>query len=141
MPPASIRYFTEDTDFTLPHPRKTARWLKEVAGREKTALGEITVIFCSDTYLADMNRRFLRHDYYTDILTFDNRDGKGPLTGDIFISIDRVRDLAAQFGVAFDEELHRVLVHGMLHLIGYSDKTGPKKKLMKKKEDAYLSLR
>ncbi|MDV3307237.1 MAG: rRNA maturation RNase YbeY [Cyclobacteriaceae bacterium] len=141
MPSAAIRYFSEDTDFTIPHPRKTARWLKSVARDEKVELGEINFIFCSDGYLIDLNRRYLQHDYYTDILTFDNRIGVEPITGDIYISVDRVKDNANQFGVGFIDELHRVMVHGILHLIGYSDTTPSKKKVMKKKEDAYLSLR
>jgi probable rRNA maturation factor len=141
MPAGAIRYFSEDTDFTIPHPRKTASWLKVVAKREKAVLGEINYIFCSDSYLLDLNRRYLQHDYYTDILTFDNSGGEGPLAGDIYISVDRVRDNAKQFGVSFDEELHRVMVHGILHLIGYTDTSPSRKKAMKKKEDAYLSLR
>jgi rRNA maturation RNase YbeY len=141
MPAAAIRYFSEDTDFTIPHPRKTARWLRSVANREKTDLGEINFVFCSDAYLLGLNRRYLQHDYYTDILTFDNSSGEGPLMGDIYISVDRVRDNAKRFGVSFDEELHRVMVHGILHLIGYTDTSPSKKTAMKKKEDAYLSLR
>ncbi|MFO7256065.1 MAG: rRNA maturation RNase YbeY [Bacteroidota bacterium] len=141
MPAAAIRYFSEDTDFILPHPRKTTRWLKAVASAEKVDLGEINFVFCSDDYLLDLNRRYLQHDYYTDILTFDSGGGEGLLMGDIYISVDRVRDNAKQFGVSFDEELHRVIVHGVLHLIGYTDTTPAKKKAMKKKEDAYLSLR
>lgn len=141
MPAAAVRYFSEDTDFTIPHPRKTTRWINAVADREKVTLGEINFIFCSDAYLIDLNRRYLRHDYYTDILTFDNRIGEGPLTGDIYISIERVGDNASCFGVTFDDELHRVMVHGILHLIGYSDASPSRKKVMKKKEDAYLSLR
>lgn len=141
MPRAAIRYFSEDTNFTIQHPRTTARWLKSVASHEKVELGEINFIFCSDAYLADLNREYLSHDYYTDILTFDNMSGDEPISGDIYISVDRVRDNAAGFGVSFDEELHRVMVHGILHLIGYSDKSMTKRKVMKKKEDAYLSLR
>ena len=140
MPAAAIRYFSEDTDFTIPHPRKTAQWLKRVAAQEEVELGEINFIFCSDAYLLDLNRRYLQHDYYTDILTFDNSVGEGPIMGDIYISVDRVRDNAGQFGVPFNQELHRVLVHGILHLIGYTDTTPAKMKAMKKKEDAYLSL-
>src|SRR5690606_1277094 len=141
MPAAAIRYFSEDTNFSIPYPRKTSRWLNDVARREKTEIREINYIFCSDPYLLDLNRRYLQHDYYTDILTFDNSGGEGPLAGDIYISVDRVRDNAKQFGVSFDEELHRVMVHGILHLIGYTDTSPSRKKAMKKKEDAYLSLR
>lgn len=141
MPPPGIRFFTEQTEFSLPHPRKTTRWLKLVAGKEKASVGELNYIFCTDPYLHDINKRFLKHDTYTDIITFDNSTTPGSIEGDIYISLDRVRENAGKYNVTFDEELHRVMVHGVLHLAGYADKSLSEKQLMKKKEDAYLSLR
>lgn len=141
MPRPGIRFFNEQTEFSLPHPRKTSQWLKLVAGKEKTSIGELNYIFCSDPYLHDINRKFLNHDTYTDIITFDNSTVRGVIEGDVFISLDRVKENAEKYNVTFDEELHRVMVHGVLHLIGYTDKSPLEKQRMKKKEDAYLSLR
>lgn len=141
MPRAGIRFFNEQTQFSLPHPRKTARWLRLVATDEKASIGEVNYIFCSDAYLHTINKKYLKHDTYTDIITFDNSTTRNVLEGDIFISLDRVRENAAKYEVTFDEELHRVMVHGVLHLTGYTDKTPSQKQSMKKKEDAYLSLR
>lgn len=141
MPPPGIRFFAEQIEFSLPHPRKTTRWLKLVADREKASIGELNYIFCTDPYLHDINQKYLRHNTYTDIITFDNSTTKDSWAGDIFISLDRVRDNAQKYHVPFDEELHRVMVHGVLHLAGYTDKSPSEKQLMKKKEDAYLSLR
>ena len=137
----SIRFFTEDITFKLPHPRKTTAWIKIAILKEKYCLGEINYVFCSDEHLLKMNIEYLNHKTLTDIITFDNSDEHGVIEGDIFISIDRVRDNAAKFNADFDAELHRVLIHGILHLAGYSDKTPEQKAAMRKKEDAYLSLR
>lgn len=104
-------------------------------------MGELNYIFCTDPYLHNINRRFLKHDTYTDIITFDNSTVQDFIEADIYISLDRVRENARKFNVTFDEELHRVMVHGLLHLAGYGDKSPSEKVLMKKKEDAYLSLR
>lgn len=141
MPSPEIRFFAEQIDFSLPHPRKTSRWIKLVADKENAPVGELNFIFCDDGYLHNLNLRYLQHDTYTDIITFDNSTTAGTMAGDVFISIDRVRENASKFKVPFDEELHRVIVHGLLHLIGYSDKTAPQRLAMREKEDAYLSLR
>lgn len=141
MPSPEIRFFAEQIEFSLPHPRKTSRWIKLVAAEENATIGELNFIFCSDGYLHDINMRYLQHDTYTDIITFDNSITPDNIAGDVFISIDRVRENASNFKVPFDEELHRVIVHGVLHLLGYSDKTAPQRLAMKEKEDAYLSLR
>lgn len=141
MPSPEIRFFTEEIEFSLPHPRKTSRWVKLVADAENASVGALNFIFCNDAYLHDINVRFLKHDTYTDIITFDSSTAPGDIAGDVFISVDRVRENAAKFNVPFDEELHRVIVHGVLHLLGYSDKTVPQRAAMRKKEDAYLSLR
>ena len=114
-------------------------WLSEVATKENKELGELNIIFCSDDYLLQMNRDHLDHDYYTDIITFDYVDGT-LLAGDLFISIDRVKDNAASFKVEMQQELLRVVVHGFLHLAGYGDKTEQEEKEMRLKENTYLEI-
>ena len=111
-----------------------------VAGSEVRRVGDISIIFCSDNYILDVNMRYLQHDYFTDIITFDYCEGDR-LSGDLFISIDSVRENALYYGAEFGDELNRVMVHGLLHLIGYDDHTEEEKKVMRAKEDYYLSLR
>lgn len=137
----SLHFFEEEVDFKLPNPRKTSNWIKESIKKEKKKLVELNYIFCSDKYLREINIQYLKHKTYTDIVTFDTSEGPGLIQGDIFISIDRVRENAAKFNTEFEEEIHRVIIHGVLHLLGYSDKNSRKKSIMRKKEDAYLSLR
>jgi probable rRNA maturation factor len=136
----SIHFFTEDIVFNLSHPRKTTQWIKAAIVKEKKKLEELNYIFCSDDYLLRLNKDYLNHKTLTDIITFDNSENSGLIQGDIFISIDRVRENAIQFNKPFIEEVRRVIIHGALHLIGYSDKGVAQKALMRKKEDAYLSL-
>ena len=135
-----IRYFSEDIKFVLKDKLSNNRWLKMVAGSEIRTIGDINIIFCSDNYILDVNMRYLQHDYFTDIITFDYCEGK-KLSGDLFISIDSVRENALAYGAEFDEELHRVMVHGLLHLIGYDDHTPEEEKQIHEKEDYYLKLR
>ena len=135
-----IRYFNEDIHFVLKDKLVNNRWLKLVAGSEIRVIGDVNIIFCSDKYILDVNLRYLHHDYYTDIITFDYCEGK-KLSGDLFISIDTVRENALEYGVEFDDELHRVMVHGLLHLIGYDDHTPEEEKIIHEKEDYYLKLR
>ncbi len=135
-----IRYFNEDIRFVLKDKLVNNRWLKLVAGSEIRSIGDVNIIFCSDKYILDVNLRYLHHDYYTDIITFDYCEGK-KLSGDLFISIDTVRENALEYGVEFDDELHRVMVHGLLHLIGYDDHTPEEEKIIHEKEDYYLKLR
>jgi len=137
----SLHFFEEEISFKLPHPRKTSNWIKKSIKKEKKELIELNFIFCSDEYLKGINMQFLNHKTYTDIVTFDTSEDSGFIQGDIFISVDRVRENAIKFNTEFEEELHRVIIHGVLHLIGYSDKGIQKKSAMRKKEDAYLSLR
>jgi rRNA maturation RNase YbeY len=113
-------------------------WLEKVVVEEAKSTGEITVIFCSDEYLLELNRKYLNHDYYTDIITFDYSDGTN-VSGDLFISVDRVYDNAQGLGLDRATELKRVCVHGALHLCGYGDKSEPESLLMRQKEDYYLS--
>ena len=135
-----IRYFNEDIRFVLKDKLVNNRWLKLVAGSEIRSIGDVNIIFCSDKYILDVNLRYLHHDYYTDIITFDYCEGK-KLSGDLFISIDTVRENALEYGVEFDDELHRVMVHGLLHLIGYDDHNPEEEKIIHEKEDYYLKLR
>lgn len=135
-----IRYYCEDIKFIFKNKLANNRWLKMVAGSEVKTLGDISIIFCSDNYILDVNIRYLHHDYFTDVITFDYCEGDR-LSGDLFISVDSVRENSIEFGTDFDEELHRVIVHGLLHLIGYDDHTPEDQKVMRAKEDYYLSLR
>ncbi len=135
-----VSYFTEDITFPFKLKRLTSKWLKFVAHSEARRLGDISIIFCSDQYILDVNRKYLNHDYYTDIITFDYCEGD-LLSGDLFISIDSVRENAAFYGTAFENELNRVIVHGVLHLIGYDDHTEEEIAQMRSKEDFYLLQR
>ena len=135
-----VRYYCEDIKFEFKNKLANNRWLRMVAGSEIKTLGDISIIFCSDNYILDVNIRYLHHDYFTDVITFDYCEGN-KLSGDLFISIDSVRENAIEFGTEFDEELHRVIVHGLLPLIGYDDHTPEDQKVMREKEDYYLGLR
>lgn len=137
-----ITFFAEDTDFVLPHKQKVREWIGSVIKNEGFArISELNFIFCSDDYLLEVNKEYLNHDTYTDIITFDSSEVENVIAGDIFISIDRIRDNAAKFQVSDKDELHRVIVHGILHLCGYSDKTKTEKMRMTEKENEYLSIR
>lgn len=136
-----IHYFSNQIDFKLKNQRKTTLWIASVAKKEKKAIGEISYVFCSDEYLLSLNQQFLKHNTFTDIMTFDYSEGKKELSGEIYVSIDRVADNAAKFKTDFQDELHRVMIHGVLHLAGYKDKKSVEKALMRKKEEACLSLR
>ena len=135
-----VSYFKEDTSFAFKEKRLTSRWLKFVAQAEAKKLGDIGIIFCSDNYILDVNIKYLGHDYYTDIITFDYCEGDR-LSGDLFISIDSVRENASFYGVDFPTELNRVIVHGLLHLIGYDDHSEEDIAMMRSKENYYLGLR
>jgi len=135
-----ISYFSEDIDFTLKRKTKNNQWLRLVAESEIRRIGQISIIFCSDNYILDVNQKYLGHDYFTDIITFDYCEGDR-LSGDLFVSIDSVRENALEYGSSFEEELSRVMVHGVLHLIGYDDHTDEDIAVMRKKENYYLSLK
>ena len=129
----------EDVDDLSLNDIDLTNWISKVCITENYNLGDISLIFCSDEYLLDINRTHLDHDYYTDIITFDYTDNQ-IVSGDLFISIDRVRDNASDFNVSFEHELHRVIIHGVLHLCGYKDKSDDEEKLMRTKENNALSL-
>lgn len=136
-----IRFYNEDTPFSLKEKARVKRWLKELATREGRLIGDINIIFCSDTYLLNINRRFLSHDYYTDIITFDTCE-ENILNGDLFISVDTVRANADEYACGcFSEELNRVMAHGVLHLIGYDDHSEEEQRQMRSKENEYLALK
>ena len=111
-----------------------------VAGSEMRRLGAINIIFCSDPYILEVNLKYLQHDYFTDIITVDYCE-KDILSGDLFISIDSVRENARYYGTAFEDELDRVMVHGLLHLIGYDDHTEEEIAVMRQKENYYLEMK
>ena len=129
--------FNYETDFNLKNETTTEKWILEAVDEEGFEVGEINYIFCNDEYLHKINVEFLQHDTLTDIISFDYTLGK-LIGGDIFISIERVKDNAKDFNVSFEEELHRVLIHGILHYMGYKDKTDEEKQLMRAKENYYL---
>jgi rRNA maturation RNase YbeY len=135
----SIQYCSEDISIPKFQKRKVTRWIKETIISEDKTLGDITFIFCSDSYLLEVNKQYLNHDYYTDIITFDYVEGN-LVSGDIFISCDRVKENAAEFKTGFDNELMRIVIHGVLHLLGYKDKNKKDKLLMTQKEDFYLNV-
>ena len=133
-----INYYYE-TDFVLENEGDIENWVYRVVSSEQKSLGDVSFIFCDDEYLLNINRRFLNHDYYTDIISFDNTMGT-EINGDIFISIERVKDNASEFSVTFVEELHRVIIHGVLHFCGYKDKSDSEEKEMRAKENEKLRL-
>jgi probable rRNA maturation factor len=137
----AIQFFEEDITYKLKNKTRLRQWINETITAEGYRLQELTYIFCSDAYLLQINQQYLDHDTYTDIITFDNSENKGDIVGDIFISIPRIRENAASFRVTETDELHRVIIHGALHLLGYKDKTAAAKKKMTEKEDYYLAKR
>jgi rRNA maturation RNase YbeY len=134
---SKINFFTEDIKFILRDKTAIRRWLFDAAAKEGCKVGEINIIFCSDAELLKYNKTYLHHDTLTDIITFDTSEDK-TLSGDIFISIERVCENAMKFKVSENQELKRVMVHGILHLCGYKDKTVNDRKKMQEKEDEYL---
>lgn len=135
-----IQFHTEDTTFNLQETDKIQKWLTETAQREGSQIASLSFIFCSDDYLYDMNVEYLNHDTLTDVITFQYSEPNTDIEGDIFISIDRIKENATQFEVSFEHELFRVMIHGTLHLLGYKDKTQEDKTLMTIKENFYLNL-
>jgi len=131
--------FNYETDFTLENEEAISSWLSKVVVSEDKKLGEINYIFCDDNYLLKINLEYLNHDTLTDIISFDYSMGN-ELNGDVFVSIERVQDNANDFKVSFEEELKRVLVHGILHYCGYKDKTKEDEQLMRSKEDEKLAM-
>lgn len=136
----AVQFFSADARPPAFPKTKLKSFLKVLFKNEGKQLGELNYVFCSDEYLLDINRRFLNHDYYTDIITFDISENKTEVTGEIYISIDRVKDNAVQLQQTTQRELLRVILHGALHLCGYKDKTKTQQKVMRQKEDDYLLM-
>lgn len=134
----AISYSSVDTRQTIEGKRLVNQWLKGVIESENKKLDTITIVLCTDDYILKVNREFLQHDYFTDIITFDDSQGER-LSGDLLISIDTVRSNAAEYGVSYRTELMRVVVHGVLHLCGYKDKSDSEAKQMREKENFYLA--
>ena len=146
---SSIQFFYQSISFSLKKKSRIKKTILALIRKEKKKAGDISFIFCSDNYLLALNKKFLKHDTLTDVITFpyaspltplQRRGEKGALSAEIFISIPRVKENAKKFGVLFENELRRVMIHGALHLCGYKDKTATLKKKMRKREDYYLKL-
>ena len=135
-----VSYFCEDINFTFKGKLLNNRWLKMVVESEIKKLGDLSIIFCSDNYILDVNMKYLQHDYFTDIITFDYCESN-IVSGDLFISVDSVRENSILYGTEFEDELDRVMVHGVLHLLGYDDHSDTDVALMREKENYYISLK
>jgi probable rRNA maturation factor len=135
-----ISFFTEEIKFNLPQKLKAKKWLQAVANNYGKKIGDLNYIFCTDDYLLEINKQYLNHDFYTDIITFDQSESDKIIDGEIYISIDRVVENASTIKVNFEDELNRVLVHGVLHLIGFKDKTKEEEQTMRLLENEMLLL-
>ena len=136
----AVIYFAEDFKMPAIKNRETTDWIRRVASGYGKKCGDIAYIFCSDEKILEVNKAYLQHDYYTDVITFDYTEGD-KISGDIFISVDTVRSNAEQFGTDYDEELHRIVIHGVLHLCGINDKGPGEREMMTRHENEALKLR
>ena len=134
-----IEFYNEDIDFPDVNVENIVRWIGKIIYNYSRIEGDLTFIFCSDNYLLEINKQYLQHDYFTDIITFNYNENE-VISGDIFISLDTVKSNAEEYKVTFFNELLRVIVHGILHLIGFDDKTSEQKKIMREKENEALNL-
>ena len=140
-----ISYFTEDVSFKFTGKLSCSSWIKEIINNldfNKSGLktGDINIIFCSDDYLLKLNNQYLKHNHYTDVITFDSSDNKR-INGDIFISVDSVKNNSNEFKCEFIDELHRVIIHGVLHLLGFNDSNEEQRVQMRDREDVALKMR
>jgi probable rRNA maturation factor len=141
MPDTPIEFVAEDIEFSLIDQDKIKDWINRIILKHGFELENLTYIFCSDEYLHQINLDYLDHDTYTDIITFNNADEAGIIESDIFISIERVKENASTLNATFADELHRVMIHGVLHLLGFDDKTPELKQKMQQEEDLSLAER
>ena len=135
----AITFSNNDIKFSLKEKTRLKKWITQVVEKQKKRVGDIGYLFCDDEYILQVNREYLDHDTYTDIITFDYVEGDD-ISGDILIRIDRVGENAKSFGVDFEQELHRVIIHGVLHLLGGKDKTPAEAEAMRKKENTALKI-
>jgi len=135
----AILFFNEDTKFSLKNKRALKKWIKLSIEKEDKTPGQINYIFTSDNYLLSINQKYLSHNYFTDIVTFNYCTEK-VINGDIYISLQTVKNNSCLFNVTYEDELYRVMIHGVLHLIGYNDSTNAEKLIMREKEDYYLAI-
>ncbi len=133
----AIYFFNEEVEFVLQNKTKYKNWFREIANSEKKSIGKVNIIFTSDELILKINKTYLNHDYFTDIITFDD-SVEDQLNGDLYISIDSVKSNANEYHCSFDLELSRVMVHGILHLVGYSDSSENSQIEMRKKENVYI---
>lgn len=137
---AKINFFPENIKFDLKQKSKIKKWIAQVADKEKHIIENLNYIFCSDAYLLEINQTYLKHDTFTDIITFDNSEFENEIIGDIYISVERVKENSQKLQLQFEQELYRVMIHGLLHLCGYKDKKPDEKQKMTEMEDKSLDL-
>lgn len=135
-----VNFFYQEVSFAFSSRQSLKLFIEKLFKKEKYTLQQLNIIFCSDDALLQINKDFLQHDYYTDIITFPLSEKDTPVIAELYISIDRIRDNAAQLGISFKRELHRVIFHGCLHLVGYNDKSSQQIKIIREREDYYLRL-
>jgi rRNA maturation RNase YbeY len=135
-----VNFFNENVIYKIRNKGKLRTWIKDVIISEGKTVGEVNFILCDDDYLSKLNFKYLKHRTLTDILTFPLSEDNEKIKGDIYISIPRVRENATKFKTIIDDELHRIMIHGILHMIGYNDSTKQQKKLMREKENFYLGI-
>jgi rRNA maturation RNase YbeY len=136
-----IAFYSEDVKYSLRNKTRLKEWITKTIAKRKRSVGDLNFIFCSDNYLLNINQQYLDHNTFTDIITFDNSEkGSETVSGDIFISVDRVKENAVKFSKTTDDEMHRVMIHGVLHLLGFKDKTRSAKEEMTKEEDRSLRV-
>ncbi len=135
-----VNFFYQDVSFAFASRQNLKLFIEKLFKKEKYQLQQVNIIFCSDEALLKINRDFLQHDYYTDIITFPLSEQGAPVNAELYISVDRIRDNAEQLGISFKRELHRVVFHGCLHLTGYNDKSSQQIKTIREREDYYLRL-
>ncbi len=136
--PTLINFFSEDIEFSLSNQQKIIKWIRSIVDKEKGNLSKLNFIFCSDKYLSEINSKYLKHSELTDIITFQYNDNS--VAGDIFISIERLKENFKKYNSSFNDELLRVMIHGIFHMLGYKDSQIEEKELMRKKENEAIEI-